>query len=318
MTELSAVGPEPSSFRASLVVLNFNGWQVLAPCLRSLLLSAGPADEVIVVDNGSSDESLVGLRRDFPLVRVVALPKNTFIFGLNAGLAVARGRFVAFLNNDMVVEPAFVDSCCAVLEEDPAAFAACPRVLDAAGREQGSRTRGFWRNGSLHYQSLAHSDVVTDCFFAVGGQSFFVRARLLEIGSIDELLWPMYHEDVELSYRAWKRGWAVRYAPLGVAHHLGSVTSKKVFTAVELRSFVRQNEFLIVWKNIHDSRLLLGHVLLIPPRLLAACFRRDRATLLGFWRALRRLPRVVAARRSARADARLTDREVLLHVSRIS
>lgn len=304
--------------RASLVVLTYEGWDVVAPCVRSLQAASGERDEIIVVDNGSTDGTVQNLRRDFPDVRVVALPENTYIFGLNAGLAVARGRYVAFLNNDMTVDAGFVDACCAVLDDDPDAFAACPRILDGAGVEQGSRTRGYWRHGGLHYASLRHVDAVTDCFFAVGGQSFFVRERLLEIGSIDELLWPMYHEDVELSYRAWKRGWTVRYAPAGVAHHLGSVTSKKVFTAVELRSFVRQNEFLIVWKDVTDRWLLLQHLSFLVPRLLAAVARRDAATLIGFRHAVQRLPAVRQARRDARRHARLSDREVLRRVGRIA
>ena len=312
-----APGRLPSAVRASLVVLNFNGWDLLAPCLRSLLSAAGDDDEVIVVDNGSSDESVIGLRRDFPEVRVVALPVNTFIFGLNAGLGVARGRYIAFLNNDMTVDVDFVEACCTVLDMHPDAFAACPRVLDAAGEEQGSRTRGFWRHGLIHYQSLEHVDATTECFFAVGGQSFFVRSRLLEIGSIDELLRPMYHEDLELSYRAWKRGWSIRYVPGGVAHHLGSVTSKKVFTPVELRSFVRQNQFLIVWKNIRDRRMLVEHMLMVPPRLLVAACRGDKATLVGFTHAVGRLSQVRHRRRAARDVSRLSDREVLCRVSNI-
>ena len=67
-----------------------------------------------------------------------------------------------------------------------------------------------------------------------------------EIGSIDPLLWPMYHEDIELSYRAWKRGWRIRYAPDAIAHHRGGHSSKKAFSQRQLRSFVRQNEFVLL------------------------------------------------------------------------
>ena len=95
---------------------------------------------------------------------------------------------------------------------------------------------------------------VTSCFFAVGGQSLFRRDLLVGLDSIDELLWPMYHEDIELSYRAWKAGLRILYAPDAVCHHLGSQTSARVFTRVELRSFVRQNELLTVWKNVDDPR----------------------------------------------------------------
>jgi GT2 family glycosyltransferase len=138
-----------------------------------------------------------------------------------------------------------------------------------------------------------------------------------EIGSIDPLLWPMYHEDIELSYRAWKRGWRIRYAPDAVAHHRGGHSSKRAFSPTQLQSFVRQNEFLTVWKDVTEAELLTAHVLLVVPRLLLAALKRDWPTLIGFRRAARRLPVVRMQRRSARAHMRLSDREVLRRVSSI-
>lgn len=302
--------------RCSLIVLNYNGAGVVEGCVESLLAAAGPDDEVIVVDNASADGSLQVLQRQFPQVRYVVNARNRYIFGLNDGLAVAQGEFVAFLNNDMTVEPGFVENSMVVFDA-PDVFAVCPRIKDAHGEEQGSRTSGFWKQGLFFYRALPHSEEPTDCFFAVGGQSFYRRSGLDEIGSIDELLWPMYHEDIELSYRAWKRGWRVRYAPDAVAHHLGGHTSKKVFTPVQLRSFVRQNEYLTVWKNVTDRRMLGVSLLLLGPRLLVALARRDWGTLRGFGRAASRLPQVRLARAEAKRCATLTDAEVLRRVSAI-
>jgi GT2 family glycosyltransferase len=127
----------------------------------------------------------------------------------------------------------------------------------------------------------------------------------------------MYHEDIELSYRAWKRGWRIRYAPDAVAHHRGGHSSRRAFSPRELRSFVRQNEYLTVWKDVTDPALLAEHVLLIVPRLLLAALKRDSSTLIGFGRALRRLPSVRGQRRSARAHMPVSDREVFRRVSSI-
>lgn len=300
--------------RASMIVLNYEGRDVLGACLESLVADVGPDDEIIVVDNGSRDGS-DRLVAEHPSVRLVQLPSNTYIFGLNAGLVVARGEFVGFLNNDIVVEPGFTDALVAGFDGADV-FAVCARILDPRQREQGSRTSGFWAHGVLHYEPLDHSPVATDCFFAVGGQSLFRRVALDEIGSIDPLLWPMYHEDIELSYRAWKRGWRVRYAPDAVVHHLGSHTSNRVFQPGQLRAFVRQNEFLTVWKDVTDRRLLAQHVAYLAPRLLKAAITGDRPTLHGFARAVRRAPRVLPARRAARLHFARTDHEVLALVDR--
>lgn len=303
--------------RASLIVLNYEGRDVIEPCLASLRAAASREDELIVVDNASTDGSRETLERESD-IRLVALPKNTYIFGLNRGLAVARGRYVAFLNNDIVVEPNFVDACIARFEDGDDVFAVCPRILTSQGRDQGSRTAGYWHGGLIFYASLEHSAQPTDCFFAVAGQSFFRRNMLDEIGSIDPLLAPMYHEDIELSYRAWKRGWRVRYAPDAVVHHVGGHSSSRAFTPMRQRSFVRQNEYLTVWKDVTDRRLLLEHLLLLAPRLLVATAKRDWATILGFLHALGRVPATLRARRAARVHARISDAEVLARVSSIA
>jgi len=302
--------------RSSLIVLNFDGSDVIETCLDSLSRSMSAQDELIVVDNASTDSSIDILehRSDITLV---ALQHNTFIFGLNEGLVRARGEFVAFLNNDIVVERDFVEQCLRRFGDGDDVFAVCPRVLDMSGVEQGSRTSGFWRHGLIFYAPLPHSPTPTDCFFAVGGQSFFRREMLVEIGSIDPLLWPMYHEDIELSYRAWKRGWRVRYEPEAIAHHVGGHSSRRVFTPSQLRAFVRQNEYLTVWKNVTSGRLLLEHFLLIPPRLASAAMKRDWPTLVGFGRAARRLSAVWDSRTEARKHMRIDDEEVFRRLESI-
>lgn len=310
---MTAVG---TGVRASLIVLNYNGRDVLEACVESLRAAKGRDDEIIVVDNASSDGSVEPLleRAD---VRVVRLHENTYIFGLNRGLEIARGEFVAFLNNDIVVDADFVERCVDRFADGPDVFGVCPRILQMDGEDQGSRTAGFWHRGLIFYRVLPHSPMPTDCFFAVGGQSFFRREMLTEIGSIDPLLRPMYHEDVELSYRAWKRGWRVRYEPAAVAHHVGSHSSQRVFTAAQLRSFVRQNEFLTVWKDVNDRRLLAEHLMLLVPRLTVAALRRDWPTISGFWHAARRVGEVRRARRGSRLHARVADRDTLRRVASI-
>jgi GT2 family glycosyltransferase len=300
--------------RASLIVLNYEGREVVRPCLDSLVAAMGGDDELIVVDNNSQDGS-ADLCAEYDRVRLIRLPENTYIFGLNAGLEVARGQYVAFLNNDMIVEPGFVDQCLELF--DDATFAVCPRIMQS-GVDQGSRTRGFLKHGLLFYESLPHTSDPSLCFFAVGGQSFFDRAKLTEIGSIDPLLHPMYHEDIELSYRAWKRGWLIRYAPNAVVDHIGGYSSKRVFTPLELRSFVRQNEFLTAWKDFRDPGLVARHISLLLPRLGKAAISADWGTVRGFGRAAARLGQVRRQRRVARQHFVLSDRQVLDLVSTIT
>lgn len=299
--------------RVSLIVLNYNGQDVIAECVLSLLRAAGPADEIIVVDNASPDgsASLVPQERR---VRLIRRDINNFIFGLNDGLAVARGRHVAFLNNDIVVEPDFVDKCLVAFDAQDV-FAVCPRILETSGRDQGSLTSGlFWR-GIWYYKVHEHDAHAAETFFAVGGQSFFDTGMLRDLGSIDPLFWPMYHEDIELSLRARAAGLRIRYAPEAVVHHVGGHSSSRTFSRSQLRSFVRQNEFLTAWKLLSTRELLLTHLPYLPARLVAAIVRRDWATIRGFGRATTRLRRLRNSRKSARASRKLCNAEVARSVA---
>lgn len=270
-------------------------------------------DELIVVDNGSTDGSALAVGQEFPQAKVVALAENQYIFALNAGLERASGRYVAFCNNDMVVEPGFIDEALGLFGDN--IFAVCARIIDRHGKEQGSRTSGRFKHGVLIYDPLPHVEHPTRCFFAVGGQSFYDRQKLVELGSIDELLHPMYHEDIELSYRAWKRGWEIVYAPKSVCHHLGGTTSSKVFTPVELRSFVRQNEVLTVWKDVTNPIMLVQHLCWLVVRFAKAVVVDDRGTTRGTLNAFRRLRGAAAARRRVAHQFLISDREVLRRVS---
>jgi GT2 family glycosyltransferase len=304
--------------RASLIVLNYNGATVVEQCLESIVAAMGPDDELIVVDNASTDGSgeLVrgfcarGERRTF-IPRAV----NNYIFGLTDGIAVATGRYVGLFNNDNRLDATSIDRMLACFDT-PAVFAACPRIVqERNGKDQGALTAGFWKHGLLFYTTHAHSDLSRGTFFAVGGQSIFDRQKLVDLGSLDDLLYPMYHEDIELSWRAWKAGYEIRYAPDAVVRHIGGHSSNRVFSPSELRSFVRQNEFLTVWKNVTDQRLMAEHIALLPLRLAVACLKRDWPTVKGFWSALRRFRRVRTARARTRLSARISDQEVLRRVS---
>ena len=306
------------SVRVSLVVLNYNGATTGAVSLTSLACSMGDNDELIVVDNavnGWQHPDRQRFLRRGTAQTACGTYGNNYIFGLNDGLAVATGRYVAFLNNDNVFESASIDSMLAHFAS-PKVFAVCPRIVRAEdGRDQGALTSGYWRRGLLFYAAHPHRAGAERTFFAVGGQSIFDRAKLVWIGSIDPLLYPMYHEDIELSWRAWKAGYEIRYASDAVIRHVGGHASSRAFTSRQLRALVRQNEFLIVWKNVTDKRLLAEHLVLLPPRLVIAAVKRDWPTITGFWSALGRMGRVREARASARVSARLADRAVLRLVS---
>jgi GT2 family glycosyltransferase len=147
------------------------------------------------------------------------------------------------------------------------------------------------------------------CFFALGGQAVFSRSKYLEIGGFDELFWPLYHEDIDLSYRAWRRGWRVLYEPRSVIHHLGAQTSSKEYKSDEIRTVVTQNMFLFQWKNIDDPAMRAAHWAWLPLRLARAAVMGDVPFLQGFGRAWARRKYAALARAEQAGQRRVGDAE---------
>jgi len=111
-----------SAVHISIIIINWNGAPHLPVCLDALRAQTFRSFEVIVADNASHDESLALLARDYPEVKIVALPENRgFTGGNNAGIRVAQGEFIILLNNDTEVDAHWLEEIVAAFERHPEA-----------------------------------------------------------------------------------------------------------------------------------------------------------------------------------------------------
>jgi hypothetical protein len=221
------VAPGP---RISVVIPNWNGRRWLPDCLRSLAAQTRPPDEVIVVDNGSSDGSLAYLRDEHPDVRVLAQARNTgFAYAANRGIEAAGGELVALINTDVVLSPDWVQRMATALSARPgAASAACkmlslgdPGVVYDAGdvlrRDGACDQRGRFSRDDGRF------DAPGEVFGACGGAALYRRAPVTAIGGFDARFFA-YLEDVDLALRLRLGGWTCAYEP-AVCWHLGEGSS---------------------------------------------------------------------------------------------
>ncbi|MGH9638831.1 MAG: glycosyltransferase, partial [Bryobacteraceae bacterium] len=254
-------------------------------------------NEVIVVDNASTDGSVAFLQEHFPSVRVIALERNLgFGGGSNEGFRAARNEIVVLLNNDMRVEPDFLAP---LLEPfaDPLVFSVSCQIFfadPARRREETGLTQTWWERGSLRAGHRADPaiDIPFPCAYPGGGSSAFDRRKFLQLGGFDHLLWPFYYEDADLGHMAWKRGWKVLYQPRSIVHHVHRGTIGKAYSTRSIESVLKKNRILFAWKNIHDWKMLLPHFAL-------------RFSLAAF----RQLPEAMKARWHARSLAVVSDTE---------
>ncbi len=285
--------------RCSIVILNWNGRELLEECLPAVVRAVeadGRDHEILVVDNGSEDDSVPWARGCFPDVRILELDRNLgFGEGNNRGVVAARHNIVVLLNNDMVVEPSFLAP---LLEPfaDPDVFAVSAQILFPAGqrREETGNTDGRLERGRLH---LSHEPVRTHhqkrrflpVLWAGGGSSAFRRDYFLRLGGFASIFSPCYVEDTDLSYRAWRRGLRVLFAAGSRVVHRHRSSSRRRFSEGRIKEMIEQRKLWYLWRNFQPSSLL-SHLLLYPIHVGGAI------TAAGYLRALIKAPGALISR----------------------
>ncbi|MCC7417767.1 MAG: glycosyltransferase family 2 protein [Acidobacteria bacterium] len=288
----------------SILVLNYNGLAHLDDCLRSLLRAAsayaGPC-AVVCVDNRSTDGSRAFVRERYRSVEVIEAPANDFLFSLNAVVAAREEEIVIVVNNDMRFDENFVGPLAAHFA-NPEVFAAGAAIFDWAGASHTvgprcARLRQFW----FHKWWRCDRQQTALTLEACGGAAAYRRPMFVELGGFDPLFRPGYYEDLDLSYRAWGRGWSVVYEPRSRAYHRESASMLARFGDTAKARLLYRNHLLFTVKNIGGAAFLAGFFLCLPYRVLSPLLRGYQVPLRGFLQALPKLP-LALRKRLARVD----------------
>ncbi len=312
-------GPPPAHHASSVVIPSWNGRELLEKYLPPLIqaLAFHPDNEIVLVDNGSTDGTAPLVRERFPTVRVLELERNLgFGGGANAGVRHARNDVVVLLNNDMRVDPGFLPPLLEAFA-DPAVFAVSCQIFFGDPnklREETGLTEGMWRHGGLHVRHRTDPAIqdLYPCFYGGGGSCAFDRRKFLELGGFDPLFEPFYYEDTDLGYQAWKRGWKVFYQPRSIVYHEHRGTIGRCFSPAHIERVIKKNRLLWSWKNIHEWPRLAGHFLQSYAAALLSLLIGDspeRPSLSAWWGAFVSLPRLVRSRWRARTLAVVNDTE---------
>jgi GT2 family glycosyltransferase/glycosyltransferase involved in cell wall biosynthesis len=331
-------GARPDTSKASIIIPNWNGRELLEQCLPSVVeavRSDGESHEIIVVDNHSTDDSVRFLKANYPEVKVLELDRNRgFAGGCNAGAAESQNEILVFLNNDMIVDRGFLrplldgfaPPSSPLSGGEGGVFAVSSQIYfwDAEKRrEETGQTRGFLKLGFLQvvhdeppplYPPLSRGEKggrVRPVLYAGGGSSAFDKSKFLALGGFDELFQPFYWEDTDISYRAWKRGWKVLYEPRSVVHHKHRGTIGKTYDASFTHKAVNRNHLLFLWKNFTDPSLLLLHPFVLLGRLVWNYLLGNFTYLAAFGSAVSQLGEVWRRRARENRQRKLSDRQVL-------
>jgi hypothetical protein len=218
----------------SIVVLNWNGKDMLKTCLQSLSHLTYPNYEIIVVDNASTDGSPEMVRRDFPSAKVIVNEENLgFAAGCNVGIRVAKGKLIALFNNDAIAEPAWLTklvepmvSCSKIGMASGITLQLAPSdFVLSAGQRIDALTGETWRLG--YGNRLTSLNEVDDIDYLSGCAILLRKETMNRIGLLDEEFF-LCGEDLDWNLSAKRAGYEGKLVPGAIVWHMDSASRKKI------------------------------------------------------------------------------------------
>lgn len=250
--------------KASIVIPNFNGEVLLAKNLPYVIRAMDDKEnnisEIIVVDDGSRDGSIKLLKENFPQVKIIKHKINRgFSAAVNTGVRGSSGDLVVLLNSDVIPSEDFLVNVLPHFKN--------PKMFAVSLHEKGyGWARGGFKNGYIQILQGEEGASFHESFYVSGGSGVFRRTIWMELGGMDEeLLSPFYWEDIDLCYRAAKRGYIVGWEPESCVVHNHESTinklSKKYVAGIKER-----NQLLCLWKNLTSPNFVKKNLIGILAR----------------------------------------------------
>ena len=209
----------------SIIIVNFNGKLYLEKCLESLMKIDYSNYEIIVIDNNSSDDSILFLEKNYSKIIIKKLEKNNgFAYPNNLGAKLASGEFLLFLNNDTIVSPSFLSELLTTITSD-SKIAICQSLLLKTNGDVDS-SGDFVDTLGRAFSSREKNPNFKQILSARGACMLIKKKIFFELEGFDEKFFVSF-EDVDLGWRAWLSGYKVFVVPKStVIHHSGKTISK--------------------------------------------------------------------------------------------
>jgi len=241
----------------SIIIPTYHSKERLIRNLKHNFQFIHPDDEVIIV-NDYPQENIEKDLQQFQNIVYIQHKKNTGFGGaINDGVAQAKGDFILLLNDDVLLLDGSYQKALPYFTKDSNLFAVSFAQSDTSRRRFGKNTL-FWRRGLPYHRGRdSHNSGING--WAEGGSALFSRQKWDILGGFSLLYSPFYWEDIDLSFRAWKKGYSVLFASdIVVDHHhestIGTYFQKR---NIEIISF--RNQFIFTWKNISDTSYILSY-----------------------------------------------------------
>jgi hypothetical protein len=254
--------------KVSVIIPTFNGLELLKISIPSLLKTHYPNIEVIVVDNGSSDGSVLFLSKTYPEVSVISLKENKgIVIPYNLGVSAAHGSFVSFLNNDMEVDPNWLFPLIFALEGNDFAAGCDSKYINYYERNKIDAQCGAGRFIDRYGNAVNRGggEIDKGQFNTQGevfhGLSIFKKDLLIKVGGFDESFFG-YYDETDLCWRLHRLGHKILFVPESVIYHMGSATSSDRTSKKKLKKIIvfhyYKNKLRMLIKNQFGISVILS------------------------------------------------------------
>ncbi|WP_297337529.1 glycosyltransferase family 2 protein [Algoriphagus sp.] len=237
----------------SVVLPNYNGRDLIEsflPFTFEALTKTRLPYEVILIDDASKDNSVNWVKENYPEIKILQNPTNRgFSFTCNRGIFEASMDLVLLLNTDIKLDPEYLCRLISYFEHGDT-FGVMGKIINptTSQLEIGAKLpkkRGFLLKAKQNFLPEETDSVQPlPTFFLSGANALIDRKKLQALGGLDEVFSPYYSEDLDLSVRAWRRGWKCFFEPKAQCFHLGSASIKTQSAKSKIKKIYFRNRMI--------------------------------------------------------------------------
>ncbi|MCZ4223756.1 glycosyltransferase family 2 protein [Pedobacter rhodius] len=249
----------------SIVIPNYNGRHLLEKYLPSVFIAAENANtafEIIVIDDGSKDDSVDFIKNNYTNVKLLINDKNRgFSYTCNHGIRESKHELILLLNSDVKLTPDYFQQQWKYFAK-PDTFGVMARIMSFDETKIEDAARLLYYSGcrikanKFYYSETPEDENVYTAYLS-GANALVDAKKLKELGGFDEIYSPFSSEDFDLSLRAWQLGWKCYYEHQSVCFHHISGSTKTQIKSDFIKKIYYRNRFFLQRIQLQGNRLTL-------------------------------------------------------------
>lgn len=239
-----------------VIIPSYNARYLLEKHLSYVVKNTENMGNLIIIDNGSTDDTVAWLNQHYPEAIIIRNKTNLgYTKPVNQGIAKSDSEFFILINNDVRPHKGYLSASLPYFSD--------PDVFAVTFNEEGASWPDMsWDSGKMQFTLGKDKTKPVLSPWASGGSAIFRRSIWNELGGLDEIYAPFYWEDIDIGYRSWKSGYKIIWEPGSVVSHEHESTSKKLNPSY-ISLIKQRNELLFNWLNVSDSKLVVGHIIFL-------------------------------------------------------